>query len=113
MFRCPIALLEYCICSVVRGATPRVGDRVMVEATFNQAMPFKWNALRVQLLPENAMQSVPQQQPPQQQVRQAPAPLPVPAVQQSSGGGGGGGSRWATGNQGVGGYYDMFRQSYR
>ena len=36
--------------SVIRGSMPRVGDRVMVEATFNPNMPFKWNAHRVQLL---------------------------------------------------------------
>lgn len=35
--------------SVIRGAMPRVGDRVMVEAAFNPAMPFKWNAYRIQL----------------------------------------------------------------
>lgn len=28
---------------------PRVGDRVMVEASFNPTMPFKWNAYRIQL----------------------------------------------------------------
>uniref|UniRef100_A0A914ZV91 SAP domain-containing protein n=1 Tax=Parascaris univalens TaxID=6257 RepID=A0A914ZV91_PARUN len=37
--------------SVVRGALPRTGDRVMVEASYNPAMPFKWNAFRVQLIP--------------------------------------------------------------
>lgn len=28
---------------------PRVGDRVMVEASYNPSMPFKWNAYRIQL----------------------------------------------------------------
>ncbi|VDM46214.1 unnamed protein product [Toxocara canis] len=37
--------------SVVRGALPRTGDRVMVEASYNPTMPFKWNAFRVQLIP--------------------------------------------------------------
>ncbi|CAI5449317.1 unnamed protein product [Caenorhabditis angaria] len=36
--------------SVIRGAHPRVGDKVMVEASYNPAMPFKWNAYRIQLL---------------------------------------------------------------
>uniref|UniRef100_A0A915DRH7 DBC1/CARP1 catalytically inactive NUDIX hydrolase domain-containing protein n=1 Tax=Ditylenchus dipsaci TaxID=166011 RepID=A0A915DRH7_9BILA len=35
--------------SVVRGAMPRVGERVMVEASFNPSMPFKWNAYRIQV----------------------------------------------------------------
>ncbi|MCP9260150.1 Cell division cycle and apoptosis regulator protein 1 [Dirofilaria immitis] len=34
----------------VRGALPRTGDRVMVEASYNPTMPFKWNAYRVQLI---------------------------------------------------------------
>lgn len=34
----------------MRGALPRAGDRVMVEAQYNPAMPFKWNAFRVQLI---------------------------------------------------------------
>ncbi|VDK73790.1 unnamed protein product [Litomosoides sigmodontis] len=36
--------------SNVRGALPRAGDRVMVEASYNPTMPFKWNAYRVQLI---------------------------------------------------------------
>ncbi|PAV70305.1 hypothetical protein WR25_03043 [Diploscapter pachys] len=36
--------------SVIRGAHPRIGDRVMVEAVFNPAMPFKWNAKCIQVL---------------------------------------------------------------
>lgn len=38
------------IFSNVRGALPRTGDRVMVEASYNPTMPFKWNAYRVQLI---------------------------------------------------------------
>ncbi|VDN01647.1 unnamed protein product [Thelazia callipaeda] len=34
----------------VRGSLPRAGDRVMVEASYNPTMPFKWNAYRVQLI---------------------------------------------------------------
>ncbi|GAB0092404.1 cell division cycle and apoptosis regulator protein 1 [Sergentomyia squamirostris] len=33
----------------VKGIVPKVGDRVLVEVTYNQNMPFKWNATRVQL----------------------------------------------------------------
>uniref|UniRef100_A0A8R1DKM5 DBC1 domain-containing protein n=1 Tax=Caenorhabditis japonica TaxID=281687 RepID=A0A8R1DKM5_CAEJA len=36
--------------SVIRGAHPRVNDKVMVEANYNPSMPFKWNAYRIQLL---------------------------------------------------------------
>ncbi|XP_017775351.1 PREDICTED: cell division cycle and apoptosis regulator protein 1-like [Nicrophorus vespilloides] len=31
--------------------TPMVGDRVLVEASYNSTMPFKWNATRIQVLP--------------------------------------------------------------
>lgn len=37
--------------SCVKGQAPKVGDRVLVEATFNPNMPFKWNANRVQVIP--------------------------------------------------------------
>ncbi|CAI4224435.1 unnamed protein product [Auanema sp. JU1783] len=36
--------------SVIRGSQPRVGDKVMVEASYNPQMPFKWNAYRIQHL---------------------------------------------------------------
>ncbi|KAK6035064.1 hypothetical protein COOONC_27429 [Cooperia oncophora] len=36
--------------SVIRGTLPRVGEKVMVEASYNPQMPFKWNAYRIQLL---------------------------------------------------------------
>lgn len=29
----------------------KVGDRVLVEASYNVNMPFKWNASRIQVLP--------------------------------------------------------------
>nr|XP_012221760.1 PREDICTED: cell division cycle and apoptosis regulator protein 1-like isoform X1 [Linepithema humile] len=35
----------------VKGSNPVVGDRVLVEASYNPSMPFKWNATRVQVLP--------------------------------------------------------------
>lgn len=47
------------ICSAVKGKTPQVGDRVLVEATYNPNMPFKWNAQRIQTLP-NQVCVVPQ-----------------------------------------------------
>lgn len=37
--------------STVKGVMPKVGEKVLVEATFNPNMPFKWNATRVQPLP--------------------------------------------------------------
>ncbi|OXB74715.1 UNVERIFIED_CONTAM: hypothetical protein H355_001547 [Colinus virginianus] len=40
--------------SAVKGKTPQVGDRVLVEATYNPNMPFKWNAQRIQTLPNQS-----------------------------------------------------------
>lgn len=37
----------------VKGSQPVVGDRVLVEASYNPNMPFKWNATRIQVLPSN------------------------------------------------------------
>jgi len=37
--------------NVCKGANPRVGDRVLVEAVYNANMPFKWNATRITTLP--------------------------------------------------------------
>ncbi|KAK4883304.1 hypothetical protein RN001_006623 [Aquatica leii] len=34
-----------------KGSNPMVGDRVLVEASFNPSMPFKWNATRIQVIP--------------------------------------------------------------
>lgn len=45
-------------CSAVKGKTPQVGDRVLVEAVYNPNMPFKWNAQRIQTLPQLASQTV-------------------------------------------------------
>ncbi|XP_064418686.1 cell division cycle and apoptosis regulator protein 1 isoform X2 [Latimeria chalumnae] len=46
--------------SAVKGKTPQVGDRVLVEATYNPNMPFKWNAQRIQTLPnQNQAQTQP------------------------------------------------------
>ncbi|XP_055525517.1 cell division cycle and apoptosis regulator protein 1-like isoform X2 [Wyeomyia smithii] len=36
--------------NVCKGSFPKSGDRVLVEAAYNQNMPFKWNATRVQIL---------------------------------------------------------------
>ncbi|CAK9807317.1 Cell division cycle and apoptosis regulator protein 1 [Anthophora plagiata] len=64
----------------VKGSNPVVGDRVLVEASYNPSMPFKWSATRIQVLPmgnnnnSNAQQSnqttrQQQQQPQPQQSR--------------------------------------------
>ncbi|KAM6956273.1 cell division cycle and apoptosis regulator protein 1-like [Aplochiton taeniatus] len=45
----------------VKGKTPQVGDRVLVEAVYNPNMPFKWNAQRIQTLPQLNNQSLQQQ----------------------------------------------------
>ncbi|CAK1598726.1 unnamed protein product [Parnassius mnemosyne] len=37
-----------------KGVIPKVNDRVLVEATYNTNMPFKWNATRVQVLPKTS-----------------------------------------------------------
>ncbi|KAJ8248542.1 hypothetical protein GJAV_G00243120 [Gymnothorax javanicus] len=54
--------------SAVKGKTPQVGDRVLVEAVYNPNMPFKWNAQRIQTLPQLTtqphQQSLPQHLPP-------------------------------------------------
>lgn len=41
--------------SVCKGQVPKVQDRVLVEASFNPNMPFKWNATRVQVLPNQSV----------------------------------------------------------
>ena len=43
--------LNFHVISSVRGSRPQSGDRVLVEATYNANMPFKWNATRIQVLP--------------------------------------------------------------
>lgn len=37
------------VCSVCKGGVPKLGDRVLVEASYNANMPFKWNATRIQV----------------------------------------------------------------
>lgn len=44
--------------SVVKGNLPKAGDNVFVEATYNPNMPFKWNASRVQVLPNQVVQVI-------------------------------------------------------
>lgn len=51
----------------VKGSNPIVGDRVLVEASFNPNMPFKWNATRIQVLPTSGGTSIPQGRNSQQQ----------------------------------------------
>lgn len=51
-------LIFHLFSSAVKGKTPQVGDRVLVEAVYNPNMPFKWNAQRIQTLPQLPNQSV-------------------------------------------------------
>ncbi|XP_058835786.1 cell division cycle and apoptosis regulator protein 1-like [Topomyia yanbarensis] len=44
--------------NVCKGSFPKSGDRVLVEAAYNQNMPFKWNATRVQVLQSTSSSSV-------------------------------------------------------
>ncbi|GMS95996.1 hypothetical protein PENTCL1PPCAC_18171 [Pristionchus entomophagus] len=85
--------------SVIRGALPRVGDRVMVEASFNPNMPFKWNAHRVQILGDSSGGGAPAPSGPSptNMMRAPVQSMPTPSQQPNGGGGGGGqsgGSRW-------------------
>ncbi|XP_076753502.1 cell division cycle and apoptosis regulator protein 1 [Xylocopa sonorina] len=41
----------------VKGSNPVVGDRVLVEASYNPSMPFKWSATRIQVLPMGSSNS--------------------------------------------------------
>ncbi|XP_055874989.1 cell division cycle and apoptosis regulator protein 1-like [Biomphalaria glabrata] len=66
--------------SCVKGMLPKVGDKVLVEASYNANMPFKWNATRVVPLHDAlsgnqmmAMQQQHQQQHQQQQQQQLKA----------------------------------------
>uniref|UniRef100_A0A1B6HYQ2 SAP domain-containing protein n=1 Tax=Homalodisca liturata TaxID=320908 RepID=A0A1B6HYQ2_9HEMI len=46
--------------SCCQGAVPQVGDKVLVDASYNANMPFKWNATRVQILQmENNLKPLP------------------------------------------------------
>lgn len=55
----------------MKGSNPVVGDRVLVEASYNPSMPFKWNATRIQVLPMgNSNNNASNQQSGQQMNRQ-------------------------------------------
>ncbi|GFT00938.1 cell division cycle and apoptosis regulator protein 1 [Nephila pilipes] len=41
--------------SSVKGNIPKAGERVLVEATYNSNSPFKWNATRIQVLPNQVI----------------------------------------------------------
>ncbi|XP_015434424.1 PREDICTED: cell division cycle and apoptosis regulator protein 1 isoform X2 [Dufourea novaeangliae] len=63
----------------VKGSNPVVGDRVLVEASYNPSMPFKWSATRIQVLPmgnnnTNTQQSNQTTRQQQQQQQQQPQP---------------------------------------
>ncbi|XP_062832316.1 cell division cycle and apoptosis regulator protein 1 isoform X3 [Anolis carolinensis] len=63
--------------NAVKGKTPQVGDRVLVEATYNPNMPFKWNAQRIQTLPnQNQTQTQP--------LLKTPPPVLQPIAQQTA-----------------------------
>ncbi|XP_033004878.1 cell division cycle and apoptosis regulator protein 1 isoform X2 [Lacerta agilis] len=63
--------------SAVKGKSPQVGDRVLVEATYNPNMPFKWNAQRIQTLPnQNQAQTQP--------LLKTPPPVLQPIAQQTA-----------------------------
>ncbi|XP_074647315.1 cell division cycle and apoptosis regulator protein 1-like [Tubulanus polymorphus] len=112
--------------SCVKGVQPKVGDRVLVEATYNPNMPFKWNAVRIQVLPtqninppniknmmpsqnlssqpmnQNIITSNPMQQvigtiPPLMAQTPQPAPGLLRSNQESRSGGGGAGGRAGAG----------------
>ncbi|XP_064458462.1 cell division cycle and apoptosis regulator protein 1-like isoform X2 [Ornithodoros turicata] len=44
---------------VIKGSIPKVGERVLVEASYNPNMPFKWNAYRIQLLANQMNSQIP------------------------------------------------------
>ena len=52
---------HFSLFSCVKGPPPKVGDRVLVEASYNPNMPFKWNANRVQVIPGMTPTPVPVQ----------------------------------------------------
>ncbi|XP_011055311.1 PREDICTED: cell division cycle and apoptosis regulator protein 1-like isoform X1 [Acromyrmex echinatior] len=62
----------------VKGSNPVVGDRVLVEASYNPSMPFKWNATRIQVLPmgnnSNSANTQQTNQPNRQQQQQQQQP---------------------------------------
>ncbi|GFQ79820.1 cell division cycle and apoptosis regulator protein 1 [Trichonephila clavata] len=43
--------------SSVKGNIPKAGERVLVEATYNSNSPFKWNATRIRVLPNQVIQN--------------------------------------------------------
>ncbi|XP_063817636.1 cell division cycle and apoptosis regulator protein 1 isoform X2 [Pseudophryne corroboree] len=61
--------------TAVKGKSPLVGDRVLVEATYNPNMPFKWNAQRIQTLPNQNLA-------PAQPLLKTPTPVMPPVAQQ-------------------------------
>ncbi|XP_072254183.1 cell division cycle and apoptosis regulator protein 1-like, partial [Pyxicephalus adspersus] len=63
--------------TAVKGKSPQVGDRVLVEATYNPNMPFKWNAQRIQTLPN-------QNPAPTQPLLKNPPAVMTPVAQQST-----------------------------
>ncbi|CAG5106108.1 Similar to ccar1: Cell division cycle and apoptosis regulator protein 1 (Xenopus laevis) [Cotesia congregata] len=58
----------------VKGSNPVVGDRVLVEASYNPSMPFKWNATRIQVLPMGNSNNSAGNQPSGQQINRQQQP---------------------------------------
>ncbi|XP_062927577.1 cell division cycle and apoptosis regulator protein 1 isoform X2 [Mobula hypostoma] len=71
--------------SAVKGKAPQVGDRVLVEAAYNPNMPFKWNAQRIQTLPNQSQTQPLIKTPPtvMQSLTQQPYGVPPQAQAQS------------------------------
>ncbi|XP_069756943.1 cell division cycle and apoptosis regulator protein 1 isoform X2 [Narcine bancroftii] len=71
--------------SAVKGKAPQVGDRVLVEAAYNPNMPFKWNAQRIQTLPNQSQTQPLIKTPPtvMQSLSQQPYGVPPQAQAQS------------------------------
>ena len=53
-----VQFLLFSSCQCGEREDPPGGDRVLVEAVYNPNMPFKWNAQRIQTLPQLSNQSV-------------------------------------------------------
>ncbi|XP_078079057.1 cell division cycle and apoptosis regulator protein 1-like [Mustelus asterias] len=69
--------------SAVKGKAPQVGDRVLVEAAYNPNMPFKWNAQRIQTLPNQSQTQPLIKTPPTVMQPLAQQPYGVPPQSQS------------------------------
>lgn len=67
----------------VRGSSPKLGDQVLVEAAYNQSMPFKWNATRVQVLTAASSNNAGNMQQSSKSYSSVPPPRDIPALDQN------------------------------